>query len=368
MKRKIAVIGLKGLPAFGGAAAVGENIIDQLKDKYDFTVYAVSSHTDKKGRHDGYQQIVFKKFPIIKLNTLYYYFISILHAIFKGNYDLIHFHHTDAAFTIPILKLKYKVIATSHGRPQHVDKWSPLIKFFFKINEKIFLNSSTVITSVSMHLKNTYNRKSSRKIYYIPNGIKIDKNFVCKSIDSKDYFMFAAGRITATKGCHVFLEALNFMNSKIKTIIAGDLNQIPVYKNKIIKLSSTLDVDFKGLIKDKNLLMTYIHKAKFFIFPSFIEAMSMMMLEVASMKTPLICSDIPENKDVFTEHEVLFFKTGDSKDLAEKLEWALSNEEQMKKKAEKAYTKLSKEYLWERISRQYNKLYQELITKGDKKQ
>ena len=30
-KLKIAVIGLKGLPAFGGAATVGENIIEQLK-------------------------------------------------------------------------------------------------------------------------------------------------------------------------------------------------------------------------------------------------------------------------------------------------------------------------------------------------
>ena len=29
-KTKIAVIGLKGLPAFGGAATVGENIIREL--------------------------------------------------------------------------------------------------------------------------------------------------------------------------------------------------------------------------------------------------------------------------------------------------------------------------------------------------
>ena len=46
-KKKIAVIGLKGLPAFGGAATVGENIIEQLKDKYEFTVYSTSSHTSK---------------------------------------------------------------------------------------------------------------------------------------------------------------------------------------------------------------------------------------------------------------------------------------------------------------------------------
>jgi len=30
MKKKIAIIGIKGLPAFGGVASVGENIIHQL--------------------------------------------------------------------------------------------------------------------------------------------------------------------------------------------------------------------------------------------------------------------------------------------------------------------------------------------------
>ena len=105
-KPRIAVIGLKGLPAFGGAATVGENIIEQLKDKYDFTVYAVSSHTDlKTGEYNGYKQIVFKKIPFKRLNTLYYYILSALHAVFLGKYDLVHLHHRDAAFIILSLKL-----------------------------------------------------------------------------------------------------------------------------------------------------------------------------------------------------------------------------------------------------------------------
>ena len=59
-KIKVAVIGLKGLPAFGGAAAVGENIINQLKDKYEFFVYATSSHTAfKTGTYNEVHHIVF---------------------------------------------------------------------------------------------------------------------------------------------------------------------------------------------------------------------------------------------------------------------------------------------------------------------
>ncbi len=39
MKKKIVVIGQKGLPAYIGAGTVGVNIIDQLKDNFEFYVY-----------------------------------------------------------------------------------------------------------------------------------------------------------------------------------------------------------------------------------------------------------------------------------------------------------------------------------------
>ena len=80
-KKKIAVIGLKGLPAFGGAATVGENIIEQLKDKYDFTVYSVSSHTNEKtGEYHGFKQIVFAQKKKSGIKTLLYYTKSVFHC------------------------------------------------------------------------------------------------------------------------------------------------------------------------------------------------------------------------------------------------------------------------------------------------
>ena len=86
--KKIAVIGLKGLPAYGGAAAVGENIIDKLKDDYEFTVYSISSHTNaKSGNYNNIcKQIIFRSLPLKKINTLFYYIRSAIHVLFS-NYD-----------------------------------------------------------------------------------------------------------------------------------------------------------------------------------------------------------------------------------------------------------------------------------------
>jgi len=88
--------------------------------------------------------------------------------------------------------------------------------------------------------------------------------------------------------------------------------------------------------------------------------MSMMLLEVVSMKTPVIVSDIPSNKSIFSHEEVLFFKSNDSHDLMEKLQFANEHPELMKEKAEKAFQKLSLNYTWNNIGKQYDLLYQKL--------
>ena len=131
MKKKIAVIGLKGLPAYVGAGTVGENIIDQLKDKFDFYVYSTASHTkEKSGDFNGYYQKVFRAIPNKKINIFWYYLISALHIRYKGNYDLVHIHNSFAGFTIRILKKKYPIIMTTHGAFNIVDKWKKICVVF----------------------------------------------------------------------------------------------------------------------------------------------------------------------------------------------------------------------------------------------
>ena len=360
--KKVGVIGVKGLPAFGGTASVGESIIEHLKDRYDFTVYAVSSHTNNKGKGKGYRQFVIRKFPFSKLNILYYYLMAAIHATLFGKYDIIHLHQIDGAFILFILRLRYKVISTSHGRTQTVDKWSGFEKKFFALNEKIFLKYSSTITSVSSDLAGLYRKLSGRTIHYIPNGVNIDLRVEDLSkIKYDDCILFAAGRIIAKKGCHVLLEALKKNGFSGKVLIIGDINQIPAYKEKLLKLAASLDVEFVDLIKDKPLLMAYIRKAKIFVFPSSQEAMSMMLLEVATMKTPLICSDIPENMAVFGEGSVLFFETNNSNDLADKLKFSFEQPEKMKELSNNAYEILKKKYQWSFLADKYATLYEKII-------
>ena len=362
-KKKIAVIGLKGLPAFGGAARAGESIIDELKHKYDFTVYSVASHTNNRGLYNGYRQIVFDQLPFKKLNVIFYYITSALHCLFKGDYDVINVHHFSCAFIIPLLKLKYKVIATTQGKViTENDKWNRFEISLLRLMQLIWLKfPANILVSVSKPLANSLKGKTPKEILYIPNAVHLNNIKPQKSIKYKDYLLFAAGRIVPWKGCHTFIQALNKLNYQKEVFVVGDLDQKPDYGKEIKYLARSLNIHFTGLIKEKDLLLTYVTLAKLFIFPSYHEGLSLMLLEAASMKTPLICSDIPENTAVFSNQHVLFFKMGDSRDLAEKITWALANENIMKEKAIHAFNHLKVNYNSKKIANEYSNLFCKLI-------
>jgi glycosyltransferase involved in cell wall biosynthesis len=362
-KKRIAIIGLKGLPPFGGAANVGDNIVEQLSQEYDFTIYATASHTHHRGDYKGARQIVFRKFPIGKLNVLYYYIASAFHAVFTRRYDAIHLHQMDGAFILLLLRLRYKVVATSHGLTYRHAKWNKWARPYFKLNEWFQARLSNHLTVVSKSLVPHYEKIiPTNRISYIPNGITAIPP-AALMLSAKDYILFAAGRIIPTKGLHILLSALKKTGYKGKLIVLGDHSQVKEYSRELFDLAVGLDVEFKGLIKEKPLLNAWIAGARLFVFPSTYEAMSMMLLEVASLQTPILCSDIIENRDIFEHDELLFFRSGSDTDLATRLDWALAHPVEMQAFAAKAFRSLMDRHQWTIIARQYAGIFDRLTTR-----
>jgi glycosyltransferase involved in cell wall biosynthesis len=355
---KIAVIGLKGLPAFGGAATVGENIILNLKEDFLFTVYSTATHTDRlTDDYDGYRQIVFKKLFPGKFNSLYYYIISAFHALFKGDYDLVHFHHRAAIFLAPLLRLRYKVILTTHGLEAE-----PKFESFdrlFKLQDRVFLNCFNFITTVSKKdFRIVTEQYKCKRAIYIPNGIDPSNGRNFHNTNNGDFIAFAAGRIVRSKGCHTFLRALIQLKYQDRVVIIGDLNQDSDYKAEIKKLAENLPkIEFIGLIKQKEKLLALLSNAKLFIYPSYLESMSMMILEAASVKTPMICANIQANIDIFTSEEILYAEVENITDWSRKIKYALDHPAIMKKKSEDAFQKLSDHYTWEKIAASYKQVF-----------
>lgn len=362
-KPRIALIGVKGFPAIGGAARSNELLVQHLEKDFDITVYEIDSHKSNLTSGYPYTSVVFKGSKLRRLNTLIYYTKSCFHALIYSKYDLIHTQHLYSGFIVPFLRIRYKVINTIHGIiPSDDDKWNLIDKLFFRFFERISLNFSNLSISVSKPQINYLKSLTKKEILYIPNGVGIVQSLVEKRKETiKKEIIFSAARIIRLKGCHTFLQALDSINYKGNIKIIGSLDHVPVYKKEILALSKNLNVSFLGLISDKNNLFEELLTAKYFVFPSTKEGLSNMLLEVASLNIPIICSDIEENKAVFSQDEVLFFKTEDHEDLAEKILFADNNQMEMEQKAIRALERLKTDYRWDNIANKYKDIYNRLI-------
>jgi len=349
------------LPAYGGAASVGQSLIQNMN--HDFVVLSSASHVNSSSAGiSGIRQIIFKNYGVGAANTLLYY-IKCMFYVMVRKYDVVHIHHAESGFITPIIKLRHRTVITFHGTFRRQDpKFSKLTNKFFRFFERLNANYGDKVISVSLSDQQYINKKYKKNIMYIPNGVDNLSAFYKnpKFLEPIKIF-FSAARIYEIKGLHLLLDALKDVKLRFSLDVVGDLNQTKSYKRNIVEKSIGMDVTYHGLIKDKLKLYEMISNSNFFVFPSIQEAMSMMLLEVASIGVPLIVSDIQENKDVFSDNEVLFFKSDDELDLKNKIIFALSYPDVMLKKSTAAKIKVDNTYNWSVISDRYSEIYNDLV-------
>ncbi|MBN2542200.1 glycosyltransferase family 4 protein [bacterium] len=367
-KIKLCHMGIKGLPSKGGAERVAEAIIERLAatDKYEIYVYAMKGFCPD---YEPPKNVHIIEIPVIEgkhIRPLLLGLLSALHALFLGSYDLVHLHNVEMSFAVPILRLRYRVVTTSHGY-QVRPKWNSLVKLIWQQMDYPFLWLSNTATAVSSYHKHYYEKKYGKEVLYIPNGTEelpenieaADKILKEHNVQPGSYILFAAGRIIPSKGPHFLLEAYRKLNLDIPILLVGDYSHVPEYVKKLKSLA-TDNVHFIPLIQDKSVLFGLIKESRLFVLPSTMEASSMMLLEVASVGIPLIASDIPENLALIKDHAI-FFKSGSVPDLAEKIKYCLDNISTAQEKAKSTKLWIKENYHWDKIVNDYCAVYKKLI-------
>jgi glycosyltransferase involved in cell wall biosynthesis len=363
-QKRIAVLGIKGLPSKGGGERVAEAIINAaVDDGFQVTVYGKKGYCERKGISRRIDLVTIRDVKGKHLSAFSFGLISAFHALLFGKYDLIHLHYADFGYIVPLLKLRYKVIGTSHGAEYNRGKWNSLAKLFFKMVEVLFVKYTDICTSVSKPLADYYRDQYGKEIIYIPNGIYIDpsqsevtgKTLQRYGLQKRGYILFAAGRIIPSKGCDLLLKANREVDPDIPLVVIGDRDGDKQYKAYLDSLSSP-NVVFIDFIGSKGELYELVENCRFFVFPSAYEAMSIMLLEVASLKRGIVCSDIPENLEAVA-HCAVYFRSGDHSHLAQKIIRALESPSEMDRLGDQAYEWVKENRNWHGITERYMALY-----------
>ena len=331
---KIAVLGSKSLPAFAGADRVAENIVQHLPadDGHRYHVYVVRTPAQPRP-FDPAPNV--RVIPIPALNGKHskattYFFLSALHCALVLRPDLAHVH--DSAFgpfawILRVLRPRMPLLGTFHGNPYERAKWSRFAKAFLRFSESAFIRACRALTTVARAKVADVQARSHTPIEFIPNGVdpkpEIPKTLLAEKygLVPGRYLMFAAGRMDPTKGLHHLLDAYDQLRPDLPLLVVGGFeghNQD--YSEQLLaRCRATEHLVLIPKLLAQPELFELVAGAKLFVFPSEIEAMSMMLLEVISCGVPVLASDIAENVEVTGADYPWLFRNADPTHLAEKL-------------------------------------------------
>ena len=131
---RIAYIGIKGLPSQAGVDRVVESLLRHLdKRRFEAVVYCSRDLTPNTYHLDNVDII---RLPTLRgkyLHATSLYLMASLHALFRSKYDLIHLHNVEASFILPLLRLRYRVISTSHASVRGIGKCGKAAQAIFKL-------------------------------------------------------------------------------------------------------------------------------------------------------------------------------------------------------------------------------------------
>lgn len=367
------MIGLRGIPSStGGVETVVEHIAPALvKMGHDVTVYCRKPYC--KERQKTFRGVKLKYLPTI--NTKYteavtHTLLATLNSLTK-KYDIVHYHAMGNGLFAIIPKITgTKTVVTLHGLDWERDKWGFLAKAYLKLSERGIKTFSNKIISVSEKIKKYYKEKYNKNIIYIPNGVDILpmrklKKLKRFGLEDKKYILFLS-RLVPEKGIHTLINAFKKVKTDQKLVIAGDATHTNEYVKKIKELAKGDErIIFTGPLYGEDKFEAFSN-CSFFVLPSTIEGMPIVLLEAMSFEKCPLVSDIRENLDVI-ENKGFSFRVRDENDLKKKIELMLSHKDIVEKKGKECKKLVESKYNWDVVAKKTLKVYEDVLDGKNKK-
>ncbi|MEJ7586586.1 MAG: glycosyltransferase family 4 protein [Ferruginibacter sp.] len=251
-----------------------------------------------------------------------------------------------------------RVVVSQFAMDWKRDKWPWYGKLFYIVSNYLTAYCPNAVAFDNVFTKEFFEKKFNRKYQFIPYGSEVktpppNVDILNRlGIEKGGYFLFV-GRFIPDKGLHLLVAAFSKLTTHKKLVLIGGSPNPGEYEAGI-KDTSDNRIIFPGYVygDDTNILMK---NAYAYVQPSLIEGLSPVILTVMGLGTPLICSDIVENNFICGDNAVTF-TSGDAGDLAQKLQYALDNEESIQRKAQAGSIDISRRFNWDRITDEYIEL------------
>ncbi len=171
--------------------------------------------------------------------------------------------------------------------------------------------------------------------YFSPDNGEREKTRAEFGIADDEIVIGMLARLSKGKGHEELLEAAEELSKKfhnLKFLLVGEASRGEEdYAEKIKALAKSKNLKNVIFADFRSDTPNVLSAMDIFAFPSHSEAFGIALVEAMSMEKPCVASDSNGILDILTDGETgLLFKTGDAKDLAEKLERLILSDENRK--------------------------------------
>ncbi len=194
----------------------------------------------------------------------------------------------------------------------------------------------------------------------VPNGVNLERFDV--DVDRRDEILFL-GRLAPKKRISDLIAAFDRIADEIpetNLVIVGTGPKSEELKAQANQLGIDDRVRFEGRVSDEA-IPRYYRRARLFVLPSVWEGHPLTLLEAWAAEVPVITSDV-EGIGEFVDHEETGYLVPPESpgELADAIQYALSNQTESDTWAANAYELVEAEYSWGGVADQTNQIYQEI--------
>lgn len=275
-----------------------------------------------------------------------------------ANYDIV---IEDFAPYNPIFSFLWhkKAVIQLHQREglRHLKKYGLLgIPFFLieKYYHRFFQNALAELPSA----KEVFGLRGNVAI--LPNGF--DPRLLDLENEEQDYMLFIGRFHIDQKGLDTLSEAMRLVGCGL--VIVGGGKDEQAVKTLFRDTVATGRAEFVGYAwgEKKEELM---RKCLFMVVPSRYEGQPLIIMDTAACGKPVLVSDIPELRYVVEAGFGLSFKTGDAKDLAEKINFLL-HDSSLRGEMGKRAREYTRNFSWDKIAEEYEKFLMEIVQQSER--
>ena len=374
-KLKLMIVTPYFYPKVGGLENYAYHIAKGLEDKHDWEIVVITSnHEEKKDRIEKLNNIkiyrLSKWFNISNtpINPMWYF--QIKNIIKKEKPDVIN-AHTPVPFISDVTAMvcgNIPFILTYHtGSMMLKGKLLKdlLIKFYESSILKITLKKTKKIICSSDFVRVDFLKDYSKNTITITPGVDINR-FKPGIADSKNKILFVAGLKKAEKykGLEYLLSAVNIIKKNIKDAkltVVGEGDYVTYYKKLCKNLGIIRNVEFKGVLYNKNLVKEY-QKTNVFVLPSLYDSCPLVLLEAMACKKPVVGSDIGGIPYLIDNGKNgLLVPPKDPEALAKAIIKILKNPKLAKKMGRNGYMNVMDNFTWSKKIKKTNDLFADII-------